>query len=37
MIAPTNIDIYSFKADYEQNFKKGKLGYGGKAGICNNR
>lgn len=33
MLAPTNIDIYSFKADYEQNFKKGKLGYGGKVGY----
>lgn len=31
MIAPTKIDIYSFKADYEQNFKKGRLGYGGKV------
>ena len=30
MIAPTNIDIYSGKADYEQNFKKGRLGFGGK-------
>ncbi|MBC7722879.1 MAG: TonB-dependent receptor, partial [Pedobacter sp.] len=30
-IAPTNIDIYSLKVDYEQNFKKGKLGIGGKA------
>ncbi len=30
MIAPTNIDIYSFKADYEHPFSKGKLGYGGK-------
>ena len=30
MIAPTKIDIYSAKADYEQNFKKGRLGYGGK-------
>ena len=30
MIAPTKIDIYSAKADYEQNFKKGKLGYGAK-------
>jgi len=29
-ITPAEIDIYSFKADYEQNFKKGKLGYGGK-------
>ena len=31
MIAPTDIDIYSFKADYEQNFKKGRLGFGGKV------
>jgi hypothetical protein len=30
MIAPNNIDIYSFKTDYEQNFKKGRLGIGGK-------
>jgi hypothetical protein len=30
MIAPTQIDIYSAKADYEQNFKKGRLGYGAK-------
>ena len=30
MIAPTDIDINTFKADYEQNFKKGKLGIGGK-------
>ena len=30
MIAPTKIDIYSIKADYEQNFMKGRLGYGGK-------
>src|SRR5205823_5118904 len=33
MIAPTKIDINSLKADYEQNFKKGKLGYGGKIGY----
>jgi iron complex outermembrane recepter protein len=32
-ISPTNIDIYAFKADYEQNFKKGRLGYGGKIGY----
>jgi iron complex outermembrane receptor protein len=31
MIAPTKIDIYSAKADYEQNFKKGRLGYGAKT------
>ncbi len=30
MIAPTKIDIYSAKVDYEQNFMKGRLGYGGK-------
>jgi len=33
MIAPSNIDIYSIKADYEQNFKKGKLGLGAKSSI----
>ena len=31
MIAPTDINIYSFKTDYEQNFKKGRLGLGGKT------
>ena len=31
MLAPTDIDIFSVKADYEQNFKKGKLGLGGKV------
>lgn len=31
MLAPTKIDIYSGKADYEQNFKKGRLGFGGKV------
>lgn len=30
ILTPSQIDIYSLKADYEQNFKKGKLGYGGK-------
>jgi len=29
-LTPSQIDIYSVKADYEQNFKKGRLGYGGK-------
>lgn len=33
MVTPTDINIYSVKADYEQNFLKGKLGYGGKAGF----
>ncbi|HSC37373.1 MAG TPA: outer membrane beta-barrel family protein, partial [Chitinophagaceae bacterium] len=31
MLAPNNIDIYSFKTDYEQGFKKGKLGLGFKT------
>lgn len=31
MLAPTDIDIYSLKTDYEQNFKKGRLGYGAKV------
>ncbi|RYY20241.1 MAG: TonB-dependent receptor, partial [Chitinophagaceae bacterium] len=35
MIAPTDIDIYSVKLDYEQNFKKGRLGLGGKIGFVN--
>ena len=30
-IAPTDIDIYTLKADYEQNFQKGRLGIGGKT------
>lgn len=34
-IAPTDIDIYTVKADYEQNYKKGKLGFGGKASVVN--
>ena len=33
MIAPTDIDIYTFKTDYEQNYKKGKLGFGGKTSF----
>ena len=31
MIAPTDIDIYTLKADYEQNLKKGRLGIGAKV------
>src|SRR5882757_8134539 len=31
MLAPSNIDIYSLKSDYEQNFMKGRLGLGFKA------
>jgi hypothetical protein len=34
-ISPTNIEIYSLKVDYEQNFKKGRLGYGAKIGFVN--
>ncbi|HEX8332162.1 MAG TPA: outer membrane beta-barrel protein, partial [Segetibacter sp.] len=33
MITPTKINLNSFKADYEQNFQKGKLGFGGKVGY----
>ena len=33
MIAPTDIAISSLKADWEQPFKKGTLGFGGKAAI----
>ncbi|MFN8247540.1 MAG: TonB-dependent receptor [Ferruginibacter sp.] len=35
MLAPTDIDIYSLKADYEQNLKKGRLGFGGKISFVN--
>ncbi len=35
MIAPTDIDIFSFKTDYEKNYKGGRLGIGGKIGIVN--
>ena len=31
ILSPTNIDIYSLKADYEENFFKGRLGFGGKV------
>jgi hypothetical protein len=34
-ISPTDIDIYTFKADYEQNYKKGRLGVGGKISAIN--
>ncbi len=30
MISPSDIDIYTLKSDYEQKFKKGRLGVGGK-------
>ncbi len=35
MLSPTNIDLFSLKADYEQNYKGGRLGIGGKIGIVN--
>ncbi|MFT3825828.1 MAG: TonB-dependent receptor [Chitinophagaceae bacterium] len=35
MVAPTDINMYSVKADYEQNFKKGRLGIGGKTYFVN--
>jgi hypothetical protein len=35
MVAPTDITIQSFKADWEQDFKKGKLSFGGKTGYVN--
>ncbi len=34
-ISPAEIEIYSFKVDHEQNFKKGKLGYGARIGFVN--
>lgn len=33
MITPSDIDIYSIKADYEQNYRKGKLGIGTKISF----
>ena len=35
MLTATDIDLYSLKVDYEQNFKGGKLGFGGKLGLVN--
>jgi hypothetical protein len=35
MLAPTTININSAKVDYEQNFKGGKLGLGGKVSVVN--
>jgi hypothetical protein len=34
-IAPSDIDIYTLKGDYEQNFKKGRLGVGFKTTFIN--
>ncbi|WP_291723653.1 TonB-dependent receptor [Bernardetia sp.] len=35
MVLPVNIDIATFKMDYEQNFLKGKLGVGIKSSMVN--
>jgi hypothetical protein len=35
MIAPSDISIYTLKADYEQNLKKGRLGLGAKVSYVN--
>lgn len=34
-VAPTDIDIYTFKGDYEQYYKKGRLGVGFKTAFIN--
>jgi outer membrane receptor protein involved in Fe transport len=36
MITPSDINLYSFKIDYEENFQKGRLGFGGKIAFINN-
>jgi len=35
MLSPTDINLYSIKADYEQNLKGGRLGIGAKIGFVN--
>ncbi|MGH2564651.1 MAG: TonB-dependent receptor domain-containing protein, partial [Ginsengibacter sp.] len=35
MITPSDINLYSFKVDYEENFKKSRLGFGGKIAFIN--
>lgn len=35
MITPSDINLYSFKVDYEENFQKGRLGFGGKIAFIN--
>lgn len=35
MLSPSDIDLFSFKTDYEQNYKGGRLALGGKIGIVN--
>lgn len=34
-LSPTDIDLLTCKADYEQNFKQGRLGFGGKISSIN--
>ena len=36
MITPSDINLYSFKVDYEENFRKGRLGFGSKIAFINN-
>lgn len=33
LVAPTKIDLFALKADYEQKLGKGKIGFGGKSGY----
>lgn len=33
MVAPTDIDLLAFKADYEQRLGQGKISFGGKSGY----
>jgi iron complex outermembrane receptor protein len=35
MLSPSDINIYTLKADYQQNLHKGKLGLGGKVSYVN--
>ncbi len=35
MNTPSDINLYSFKVDYEENFKNGRLGFGGKIAFIN--
>lgn len=35
MLSPTMINLYSLKADHEQNYKKGRLGLGAKISFVN--
>ena len=35
MVSPTDIDIYTAKADYEQSFKKGRISFGAKSSYVN--